>query len=166
MHRISSLVDRLAYGLFILGVVGGILMALLIFVSTTLRYAVGTPVNFSDEMAGLLFFSMSFLSLPHVLNQDRHIRIDLLTRAMPAAMARLAGVFASLVLIAFACVFAWESWSFMRFSQDIDARSDISGLLLWPWMTLMPAALLLCVIIQLRKGLVPVARATSHEEPL
>lgn len=169
MNRVFTLIDKLAYGLFIVGVLGGIAMAALIFVSTMLRYLIGSPISYSDELAGLLFFSMAFLSLPHVLNKGRHIRIDLLTNALPAPLRRLSEAFSGLVLIAFASIFFYESWDFMSFSMEIDAHSDISNLLLWPWMALMPTAMGLCILIQLRRAFDPAQLAMSeatHEEPL
>ncbi|WP_107850430.1 TRAP transporter small permease [Oceanimonas marisflavi] len=153
MSLLTKIVDRLCYGLFLAGVGGGILMTITVFASTLLRYLFGSPVHFSNELAGLLFFSLTFLTIPHVLNSGRHIRIDLITRALSARAARLSETFAGLVLILFSTIVIYESWDFMVFSREIEARSDISGLLLWPWMALMPLSFVLCILVQLRHGL-------------
>ncbi|MCG7599286.1 TRAP transporter small permease [Halomonas sp. McH1-25] len=125
----------------------------LVLVSTLMRYLVGRPIGFSDELSGLLFLSLSFLSLPHVLNTSQHIRIDLLVRALPSRMAAVADIFANAILVAFASIFAYQAWDFMTFSLQIGARSEISGVLLWPWMALMPLSMLLCILIVVRNGL-------------
>lgn len=153
MSLFTKTVDRLCHGLFLVGVAGGILMTITVFVSTLLRYLFDHPLHFSNELAGLLFFSLTFLTLPHVLNSGRHIRIDLVTRTLSARTARLAETLAGLVLILFSAIVIYESWDFMVFSREIGARSDISGLLLWPWMALMPLSFALCILVQLRHGL-------------
>ncbi|TDX31696.1 TRAP-type C4-dicarboxylate transport system permease small subunit [Modicisalibacter xianhensis] len=130
----------------------------LVLVSTLMRYLVGKPIGFSDELSGLLFLSLSFLSLPHVLNTSQHIRIDLLVRALPSRMAVAADIFANTILVAFASIFAYQAWDFMTFSLQIGARSEISGVLLWPWMALMPLSMLLCILIVVRNGL----RSLTH----
>lgn len=135
-----------------LGVVGGVIMTGLIFISTLMRYLGGRPLRFSDELAGLLFLSLTFLSLPYVLDKGRHIRIEILTNLMPAPIARIMDVIGTLVLVAFCMIFAYEAWDFMSFSLAINSRTDISGLLLWPWMAIMPFSMLLCLLVQLRHG--------------
>lgn len=153
MYFIAKLIDRLSYGLFLIGVAGGIVMSFTVFASTLMRYVFDNPIHFSNELAGLLFFSLTFLTIPHVLNSGRHIRIDLVTRKLSPLTARLSEVFASLILILFSAIIIYESWDFMLFSYEIDARSEISGLLLWPWMVLMPLSFALCILVQLRHGL-------------
>ena len=153
MYFIAKLIDRLSYGLFLIGVAGGIVMTFTVFASTLMRYVFDHPIHFSNELAGLLFFSLTFLTIPHVLNSGRHIRIDLVTRKLSPLAARLSEVFASLILILFSAIIIYESGNFMLFSYEIDARSEISGLLLWPWMILMPLSFSLCILVQLRHGL-------------
>lgn len=165
MHIFRKSIDKAAYGLFLLGVACGILMTLLVFVSTLLRYVIGKPIYFSNELAGLLFLSLTFLTIPHVLNIGRHIRIDLVVDSFSSPMKRLAHFFSSLVLIVFSAVFIYESWGFMQFSQVIDARSDISGILLWPWMLLMPLSFALCILVEIRHGLTSPELRKSNSEP-
>lgn len=150
MTVIVKLIDKLTYLLFLLGVAGGIAMTFLVFGSTLLRYLFNSPLHFSNELAGLLFFSLTFLTIPHVLNSGRHIRIDMVVRYLPPALARLVEAFASLVLIVFSLIVIYESLDFLSFSHAIESRSDISGILLWPWMVLMPLSFGLCVLVQLR----------------
>ncbi|WP_233440453.1 TRAP transporter small permease [Modicisalibacter coralii] len=130
----------------------------LVLVSTLMRYLAGSPIGFSDELSGLLFLSLSFLSLPHVLNTSQHIRIDLLVRTFSERMAVAADIIANAILVIFAGIFAYQSWDFMMFSFQIESRSEISGVLLWPWMALMPASMLLCILIVVRNGLRSPAR--------
>ncbi|WP_269078966.1 TRAP transporter small permease [Litchfieldella anticariensis] len=125
-------------------------MTALVFVSTLMRYLFNSPVHFSNELAGLLFLSITFLTIPHVLNIDRHIKIDLVVKKLPSRIKNPVGVFASMVMIIFSLVFIYESWGFMNFSRLISSRSDISGILLWPWMILMPLSFVMCVVVKIK----------------
>lgn len=160
MRIFEKTVDGVAYGMFLCGVIAGILMTLTVFVSTLMRYVFNTPLHFSNELAGLLFLSITFLTIPHVLNIDRHIGIDLVVKRLPVRFQGGVGQLAGLVLITFAAVFVYQSWDFVVFSHAIEARSDISGLLLWPWMLLMPLGFTMCIIIMLKKTL---KRCVGHD---
>ncbi|WP_244613048.1 TRAP transporter small permease [Modicisalibacter radicis] len=135
--------------LFYIAVVGGMFMAALVFVSTIMRYLFGAPISFSDELAGLLFFSLAFMTLPHVMLEKKHVSIDFISKSCSPKIRSMFSVLASLVMIVFAVVFIYESWDFMRFSYQIDAKSDIGSILLWPWMLLMPLSMGLCLVIKL-----------------
>ncbi|MFI0473445.1 TRAP transporter small permease [Halomonas sp. HMF6819] len=152
IKKIDSLLDKTAYASFLLGVMSGVVMTLLIFISTLMRYLGGRPLRFSDELAGLLFLTLTFLCLPYVLNKGRHIRIEILINLMPASIARVMDFVAVMVLLTFCTVFAIESWKFMEFSFAINSRTDISSILLWPWMAIMPFSMVLCILIQLSHG--------------
>lgn len=168
MKVLSTWLDRLVYGVFLIGVCGGVFMTGLVLVSTLMRYLAGSPIGFSDELSGLLFLSLSFLSLPHVLNTSQHIRIDMLVRTFSPRLAVAADIFANAIFVAFAGIFAYEAWDFMVFSLQIGSRSEISGVLLWPWMALMPLSMLLCILIIVRNGLQGLSGrdAASSEEGL
>lgn len=153
VRKISLMIERTAYGAFLLGVFGGVVMTGLIFVSTLMRYLGGQPLRFSDELAGLLFLSLTFLCLPHVLDKGRHIRIEVLINIVSGPVARIMDVVGTMTLIVFCVIFAYEAWDFMDFSRSIGSRADISGILLWPWMAIMPFSMLLCVLVQLRHGM-------------
>jgi TRAP-type C4-dicarboxylate transport system permease small subunit len=169
LRKFNLLIDRTAYGAFLTGVFCGMVMTGLIFVSTLMRYLGGRPLRFSDELAGLLFLSLTFLCLPHVLNKGRHIRIEILLQLAPPFIARIMDIVGTLTLLTFCVVFAYESYDFMDFSHSINSRTDISGILLWPWMAIMPFSMLLCILVQFRHGIIhqPIAdRSTQQEMPL
>ena len=67
-------------------------------------------------------------------------------------MQRLLGLAAALVMIVFAVWFVYETYAFTAFSRKLEARSDHVGLLLWPWMAIMPATIALAGIIALVRG--------------
>lgn len=150
MLLLSKTLDRVTHALFFIGVCAGILMAVMILSSALLRYLAGAPLAFSDELAGLLFVTLAFTTFPKVMLRAEHINLTVLTERFGPLMQRLCRCLAGLILIAFALVFIYQSWQFTDFSRQISSRTDVSGLLLWPWMGLMPLSLFLCLLIELR----------------
>src|SRR5699024_6967125 len=116
---ISKAIDRVAYGMFIAGVIAGIAMTVVVFISTLMRYVLNMPLHFSNELAGLLFLSITFLTIPHVLNTNRHINIDLVVNRLPVRFHGFVGHLASLILITFSTIFVYQAWDFTAFSWEI-----------------------------------------------
>lgn len=164
MIIIFKLLDRMAYGMFLLGVLSGIVMTFTVFVSTLMRYLFNSPVHFSNELAGLLFFSITFLTIPHVLNINRHINIDMVVRNLPAKMNRAVGILSGAVVLLFSAIFVYESWGFVSFSRAIGSRSDISSILLWPWMLLMPLCFVMCILIRIKHAFIPPRAAGGDDD--
>ncbi|RDD61228.1 TRAP transporter small permease [Ferruginivarius sediminum] len=151
-----------------LAAIAGIVMTVLVFSGAVMRYFLGSPLKFSDELVGLLFLSLSFLAIPLGLLQRSHISVDLVSRKLRGVWARVAEISASLIFIAFATVFVSQAYEFASFSRMIDSRSELGSLVLWPWMGLMAAAFfiaLLVALIQLWDCLRRMAGRTSWLEP-
>ncbi|MDQ7729536.1 TRAP transporter small permease [Halomonas sp. SpR8] len=153
IEKMNRVIHKAAYGSFLLGVLSGVSMTALIFISTLMRYLGGRPLRFSDELAGLLFLSLTFLCLPHVLNKGRHIRIEILINLVPLGIAKVMDFIGVITLLTFCSIFAYESWNFMNFSFSLNSRTDISSILLWPWMAIMPFSMVLCMLVQITHGL-------------
>ena len=147
---LSKLLDKLIQLLFHIGVLAGAIMALLILSSALLRYLAGAPLSFSDELAGLLFVTLAFTTFPHVMERAEHINLTILTERMGPVAQRLCRFGGGMIFLTFATVFVYQSWQFTDFSRMIESRTDVSGLLLWPWMALMPASMVLCLLVELR----------------
>lgn len=150
MNFLSKVLDHVVRFLFYLGVISGAVMALLIFVSAVLRYVIGSPISFSDELASLLFVFLAFSTFPYVLNRGEHIRLTIVTERLKQPLQKVTQILASLIFLSFASIFIYESYKFVEFSQLLNSHSEVSGILLWPWMALMPFSLGLCLLIELR----------------
>jgi len=131
-----------------------------------MRYIFGYPISFSDELAGLLFLAMAFTTFPHILNKSGHISLDLIIKKMPSFLQKICGVIGGLILVTFAVVFAYQAWQFMGFSKIINSRTDVSGILLWPWMALMPTSMILCIIVEIKNLFIQADNASLKEDLL
>lgn len=164
MTLLARAVRLLLSAMNILAAIAAILMACMVVLATVMRYFVGAPLMYSDELVGLLFVCMAFMAIPITLLNRRHLVVDLVVSSMPQAGRRIVDVFAVLTFIVFAGVFAYNAYDFAEFSRVINARSDIGGLLLWPWMMIVPATFVIAALVALWQ-LVDAVRVVFGLEP-
>ncbi len=157
-------VDRLFTGLLWIAVVSGMLMATFVVLASVMRYFVGSPFRFTEEIVGLLFVALAFMGLPWATMHNRHLRITLIPDMLPAGVRKVADFVAGLLVIAFCAIFAVQSWEFASFSLMLNSRSDMGGIPLFPWMALMPAMCTAAAVGILVRRLRPPS-ATDDEPP-
>lgn len=171
MH-FSTLIDRAEHAVTVCSRVMGVAAAVavagivvLLVSSSVRRYVLGSPIPVTEELTALLFAALSFLSIVEGFVHDRQIRVGIVWRKLPRPLrnwAMLAGHVFTLVVLAWLVRWTLE---FSVVSLELGSRTYVSGLLLWPWMMLIPASLaLLCVAVAVRA--VVDLRATLRGEPV
>ena len=128
-------------------VVAGMLLTLFVVLSAFMRYVIGAPFYFSDELVGLLTAATFLLALPNGLVDNTHLRITLIVDRMPPLGRAIAEAAATLILVAFAAVFMVQAYDFTIASYNFGSRSEMAEILLYPWMAMMPAAFALMIVV-------------------
>lgn len=131
-------------GIFVL-VVGAVVM----------RYGLGSPFRFTEELSGLLLAQMVFLAIPLTLTAHINIRVTLLSDLTSGPLRRLFWVIGQLIMVAFCAVFAWEAWGLTEFTMRLNLRTEQVRLPLSPWMIAMTAAVVFAAAIALWQALRP-----------
>ena len=126
--------------LFLMYASAALLAVLGFFVATSaiMRYVIGAPFRFTEELVGLLFVATVFLTLPLCFVLNRNICMSLIIDRLPASVRRITEFFGFLACLAFVWLFGAASLEFALQSLNLESRSDMSELLLWPWMLVMP----------------------------
>jgi TRAP-type C4-dicarboxylate transport system permease small subunit len=124
----------------------GIVLTIFVALSAVMRYVVGAPFPFTEELVGLLFSALVFLALPYVTLRRQHIQVTILTDCFPAGMRRGCDIAARLLIVLFAAWFGSYAWDFALTSYQLGSRSDMAGIPLWPWMGLIVLACLLMAV--------------------
>jgi TRAP-type C4-dicarboxylate transport system permease small subunit len=81
-HPVRRILNAVRFVEKIVGQIVMLLIVVLVFVASIFR-TVGYPLIWSVDMAQLLFVWVCFLGADIGLQQDRHIGVDILTRAFP-----------------------------------------------------------------------------------
>jgi len=135
MDAIGRILDLVARALAAIAAAAGAAIFAFILAAVVMRYVVSAPFRFTEELSGLLLAMMVFLAMPLALVRDLNIRVTLVTDAMPRMARRV---------VAFAAIFAWQSWNLAEFHMRLGLRSEQARLELWPWLAVMTACVALC----------------------
>ena len=147
MTQVSRSIEWLsATGLHV-SAIAGMVLTVFVVLSAFMRYAVGAPFYFSDELVGLLTAAVFLLALPYGLVDKSHLRITLVVNRLPPLGQAIAEAAAKLILVAFAAVFMVQSYDFTIVSYNFGSRSEMAEFLLYPWMALMPVVFALMILI-------------------
>jgi TRAP-type C4-dicarboxylate transport system permease small subunit len=95
------------------------------------RYGFGRTVLGADEIQTYIIVVMTFLGAAVVTWRRRHISMDLVASALPAAMRTAFLVLEAVVLAAIAGFVAWQSWLVTRAMFDMGRLSDAAGIPMW-----------------------------------
>ena len=140
----ARVVEVVCDALLYVATAGGILITVFVALSSMMRYAIGKPFAFTEELVGLLFSTMVFLSLPYCTLRRRHIEVTLLTDRFPPALRRVSALTSALLVLLFCIWYGTFAWEFVLVSWQLHSKSDMGGILLWPWMASMFVS---CVLI-------------------
>jgi TRAP-type C4-dicarboxylate transport system permease small subunit len=139
MAALHRALDLLSKGLLFLAVTAGFLMTGFVVLSSLMRYLLGSPFAFTEEIVGLLFVAMAFLGLPWATTRNLHLRITLIPDQLSPRWRAVSEISSTILIIIFCCVFGYFSWEFAETSLRVHARSEMGEIPLFPWMVLMPA---------------------------
>ena len=143
----ERLVSRLAIALLYAGAAALLALTALVVIASFMRYFIGKPFAFTEELVALLYMSMVFLAIPLVTVKETHIAVSVMPQRVRRAIGPLLRVGASLVMIVFCAWFTVEAYGFVQRSRGLDSRSEQFGLLLWPWMAVIPVTMAFVTII-------------------
>ncbi|MBM3650832.1 MAG: TRAP transporter small permease [Alphaproteobacteria bacterium] len=150
LRTIDRGAGRLASFMSLLACAAAAGLTLFILLSSFMRYFLGKPFYFTEDVVSMLFLASSFLSIPITAHQRSYIRISMLTDRLPPVGRHVAAIFGSLVFLVFVLWFAWDAWQITALSYEISARTETAEIPVVPWMALMPLSMglvgILCVV--------------------
>jgi len=132
-----------------------------------MRAAFGGGVGWADEALRLLVLWATMLGAVAASRDNVHLRIDLLSRFLPAAWRRATAVAVDLFAAGVSAVLAWQSWRFVAESRDFG--DQVLGVLpAWAFQAVLPAAFVLITyryLAGLPRHLRGRKRATAADTP-
>ncbi len=92
--------------------------------SVGMRYLLGQPQTWSDELVGYLMVSMVMLGAAEALRRGQHIEVDLLTERLSARWRWLAKIWGQATTAFVAAVLMVAGWEMVAFSASVELLSD------------------------------------------
>ncbi|GAB5439173.1 TRAP transporter small permease subunit [Falsiruegeria mediterranea] len=100
--------------------------------SVFMRYVLGTPVTFSDELNGFIVVAMVALGAGEVLLRGEHFGVDLLTERAGPRMQWLVELWGMIGVILVASAILYSAVLMVQFSYDFGVYSDgYLGVQMW-----------------------------------
>lgn len=144
LERSFSAVARwMAYA----GALALLVMTALVVISSVMRYFVGRPFGFTEELVALFYMSMVFLAIPLVTMNDTHVAVSVMPARVKLKFGSVLRVGAALVIVAFCAWFTYEAFGWMDHSRRLHSKSEQADFLLWPWMAVIPLTMAFVTII-------------------
>jgi len=105
------------------------------------RYLFHAPIAITEELGALLFVTLGMLSLTEGFMEDRQARVQIVWRLLPFRFRGWAMILGHCLSIIVLLVCIRETWKFAYFSFEVNSKTYIADILLWPWMMLIPFSL-------------------------
>ncbi len=112
----------------------------LIFYAVLSRYLFSRPINYSDELAALLFVTCAFIGILCSALDNDHIEINIATSKMKMGWRSIFKRLSAVICTIFFGFFAYQSYIFAEFSRQIGALTEGAALPISYWMYVMPVA--------------------------
>lgn len=151
VDRVELVVVQLAR--FLMYLAGAALLGTvaILTVSSLRRYLIGTPIAATEELTGLLFVATSCLCLAFSFSNHQHIRLIVVWRHLPVPFRQWMEILGQAVALLALTILVRETTGFAHLSFELTARTDVTRILMWPWMAIIPGSLaMLGVVIGVR----------------
>lgn len=92
--------------------------------SIFMRYVLGTPINWTDELSGYLVVAIVMFGAAEALRRGDHVQVDLLTSRLTGRALAAMRILWMLMVIAFMAVLLLSAWRAAAFSHGFGLYSD------------------------------------------
>src|SRR5215207_9568286 len=94
-------------------------MALTAFAQVIARYAFNYSFVWALELNGVLFAWLIFVGMSYGVRVGAHIGIDVVVKAVPAAVARAFGMVGATLCVVYAVIVTVGGWQYVRKMYDV-----------------------------------------------
>lgn len=110
LRLILKAIDMLSLVGALIGGAFALLTALMVSYEVFSRAVFNAPTAFATEFSTYLLLGIAFLGAAYGVRESGHVQMDVLVNQLSKKWRLLLDAFASLLALAFACVFAWQGW--------------------------------------------------------
>lgn len=94
-------------------------MTLVTFMQVVARYVFNYSFVWAMELTAVLFAWLIFVGMSYGVRVGAHIGIDVLTRKLGGTPARVVGMIACALCVAYACVLGWGGWNLVAKLKEV-----------------------------------------------
>lgn len=128
---IDKAIDRAARALELALGLGFLFAILLNFTNVIGRYVFGRSLLWADEVQVFIMIAMTFLGAVVVTWRRAHLRMDALTRLMPARLKTIINIVEAIVMLVLCGFVFTQSWDYASRMFVFGRTSDTAGVPMW-----------------------------------
>jgi TRAP-type C4-dicarboxylate transport system permease small subunit len=113
------------------------LMVLVITADVVLRYFFNSPLEWGEEINGLLLFLSLMLSLTYAWDMNKHIRMELVYLRLTGWRRAAADIVTGITGIIFFGALGWQSWRDIDYMRKTNESTETLHIPLWPFRALL-----------------------------
>ena len=160
MHRLDRLLAGLERAVVVVLLLSLLLLGLLQII---LRNVFASGLFWADEVLRHLVLWLGFLGASLAAHEQRHLRMDVLARCMPAGGQPWLALLINLFAASGCAILAQAAWTFVRFERESGAVLSV-GLAVWIAQSIVPLGFLLMALrfaLRLLEALAQLRKAQS-----
>ncbi|MEM6987340.1 MAG: TRAP transporter small permease, partial [Pseudomonadota bacterium] len=146
LQLIETWLRRAFTALAVVAAAAGVSIVLLVGSSVAMRHIARAPFRFTEELVGLLMTSAFFLALPLVTLKAENVRVRIVVDSLAPPSRRWVSIVAGLFGVSFALWFFWLCIPWFEFAYLRSIKTEVGRLLMYPWMAVIPGAMLLTAV--------------------
>ena len=108
-------------------------MLLLVISDPIMRYLVGSPIYWSNEVSTFLMVEMALCGLAITFAKGKHVRVTLIFNKLHRKTQNVMWVIISLLTLGFSAVLAYSVFQLALSSLEFHAKTETAELLTFPW---------------------------------
>ncbi len=121
-------------------------------IGTIMRYIFKKPMIFQVEVVSLGLVIFAAFSFAPVFAHREHIRVDMLTRHLPARYQKMLVIITECIFVLFCLIIIYSTFELVTHAIEVGSRSEISDIPLLPFILCIPigfAVLIVTLIVDL-----------------
>jgi len=122
------------------------LMVLVITLDVVLRYFFSAPLEWGEEVNGLLLFLLLMLSMTYAWDMNKHIRMEIFYLKLTGWRRAFADVVTGFTGIVFFGCLGFQSWRDIDYMRKTNESSEVLHIPLWPFRALLVLISLIFVV--------------------
>jgi TRAP-type C4-dicarboxylate transport system permease small subunit len=122
-------------------------MAVLTVLAVVMRYALGAPFAFTEDLAGLMLVSAVFLGVPYAVASHAHIRVNIAYDRTNGWARRGMFVLGQVVFLAFAAVFFRDALADLNLTLMLNLKTEVARIPLAPFVAVMSVGIALAALV-------------------
>ncbi|MDI3306195.1 MAG: TRAP transporter small permease [Acetobacteraceae bacterium] len=148
-----------------LGSLATLLCLVLVVVSVGARYLLGTPLGWSDKVAGWLVVALVLLAAPEAQWRFEHIGVDIAVGRIGPRLARLAHLLGVLTVALVAGILLVAGIQAVEFSQMIGMMTDVEGVPEWWIQAILPVGNAVLLLVALAQAVILICGGEPEHLP-